>query len=90
MNALRKRIVDQLTDPESARFKDEFLSLSDDESSTVKSLCGFVNAKNQMGGYVGFKAFYVNTEGLSAIASREIPTVQEYLWPVWCARPILP
>jgi hypothetical protein len=41
----------QLTDPDSAEF--DAVGKKDDVT------CGFVNAKNRMGGYVGFRAFIV-------------------------------
>jgi len=88
MKSLRKIVVDSLKDPASANFKDEFLSLSDDKESKTVSLCGYVNAKNSMGGYSGFSAFVVNTEGVLSMESSDTPSVREYLWPVWCSRPI--
>ncbi len=42
-----------LKDPESARFK--WIKVSDS-----RFYCGFVNAKNALGGYVGFEPFYVD------------------------------
>ena len=43
----------QLSDPGSA----EFGSVETDDGTT----CGFVNAKNRLGGYVGFRAFIVKS-----------------------------
>lgn len=45
------RIVNRLNDPESARFRNVFIS------PKGRAICGEVNAKNAMGGYVGFRRF---------------------------------
>lgn len=52
-----RRIRDRLIDPESARFRYDFTTVK--ERST--SVCGAVNAKNSLGGYTGFKRFFVET-----------------------------
>lgn len=46
-------ITDRLKDPESARFRSVFTS------PKMLAVCGEVNAKNSMGGYVGFRRFIV-------------------------------
>lgn len=46
-------IRDSLKDPESARFRGVFIS------PKGRAVCGDVNAKNSMGGYVGFRRFIV-------------------------------
>jgi hypothetical protein len=46
-------ITDRLKDPESARFRAVFTS------PKMLAVCGEVNAKNSMGGYVGFRRFIV-------------------------------
>lgn len=48
--AIQKEVADKLNDPESARFR----NLQATEAGIV---CGYVNAKNRFGGYVGFKPF---------------------------------
>lgn len=85
---LRAAVNDALLDAPSARFKDEFISLSENENSTVRSLCGLVNSKNSFGGYVGFKPFISNTEGMVIFDTVDVPTATQYLWPVWCSRPV--
>ena len=50
----RLPIIDTLKDPQSAQFKNESI-LSD-----KKTVCGEVNAKNTLGGYVGFKSYVSN------------------------------
>jgi hypothetical protein len=46
-----------LFDPESAQFQDV------KHFSTTGATCGLVNAKNRMGGYVGFTRFVVRKDG---------------------------
>jgi hypothetical protein len=45
------RITGRLNDPESGRFRNVFVS------PRGRAVCGEVNAKNRMGGYVGFRRF---------------------------------
>jgi hypothetical protein len=44
----------ELLDPDSARFRHNLFRTSEDQ------YCGLVNAKNRMGGYIGYKVFSVN------------------------------
>ena len=48
-----ERIRAALKDPESARFRNEFVS----RNGTEATLCGQVNFKNSVGGYAGFERF---------------------------------
>jgi len=59
----------QLNDEESARFRDLYIS---DAQLTTGALCGTVNAKNQMGAFVGFRSFYVPKGGAAVVADREL------------------
>lgn len=59
----------QLNDEESARFRNLYIS---DAQLTTGALCGTVNAKNQMGAYVGFRSFYVPKGGAVVVADREL------------------
>lgn len=52
--ALESRIAATLVDPQSAQFRNTKLS------ADSKFLCGEINGKNQMGGYVGFRPFAVS------------------------------
>jgi hypothetical protein len=45
------RITSGLTDPDSGRFRNVFVS------PRGRAVCGEVNAKNRMGGYAGFRRF---------------------------------
>lgn len=55
-DVLKKRVAETLTDPLSAQFRNT--KLSPDQ----KFLCGEINAKNKMGGYVGFRPFAVSDD----------------------------
>jgi hypothetical protein len=55
---VERTVTNRFFDPESARFRDiraAKVSLADGTSAT--RVCGQVNAKNRMGGYVGYKYF---------------------------------
>lgn len=82
MGQLKKIAIDSLKDPDSAKFKEMFIGFPEDSESSARSLCGYVNAKNSMGGYTGFTRFIVSTEGLISLDPKE----SMYLWPVWCNR----
>lgn len=60
-------VLDSLKDPDSAQFKD--LQWSIDHEHYGDSLCGWVNAKNSFGWYVGFHPFAVTSKPLKG--SRE-------------------
>lgn len=55
--AAKQLVTDSLKDPESARFREIFVAR---DGETV---CGAVNAKNSMGGYVGFRRFMIESGG---------------------------
>lgn len=59
VSEMRKPILATLNDPDSAKFRSETLSSPWSVKGSV--LCGEVNAKNRMGGYIGYRAFYVST-----------------------------
>jgi len=52
-DAAKTRLARGLTDPDSAKFRDVFIS------PRRGAVCGQINAKNRMGGYVGFRRFIV-------------------------------
>lgn len=55
--ALAKRLIaDRMRDPEATRFKNEFSSFQTKQGDYI--VCGTLNGKNAMGGYVGYKQFY--------------------------------
>lgn len=86
INSLKLIYKDSLKDPDSAKFKDVFLSLH--ETENAKALCGLANSKNSYGGYVGFQPFIVTMDGTVINNTEDVPTATLYLWPVWCSRPI--
>lgn len=51
INFVQEKIKMQLKDPNSAQFKNVFVS-------SAKNVCGEMNAKNSYGGYNGFSLFY--------------------------------
>ena len=47
-----------LYDPESARFREiTSVIVTKSNGTVIQRVCGYVNAKNQMGGYSGFEMF---------------------------------
>lgn len=69
---LRQQVLAELNDPLSAQFRNErFFS---DWTADGSAMCGEVNAKNRMGGYVGFRTFtalpgYVKIDSESSMAT---------------------
>lgn len=57
IHELRKPVIAHLNDPDSAQFRDE--KLFSGWTIEQSALCGEVNAKNRMGGYVGYAPFTV-------------------------------
>ena len=54
---VKRRVLDRLNDPGSAQFRDVKLH------TKTGAGCGEVNAKNRMGGYVGFTLFVAFKDG---------------------------
>jgi hypothetical protein len=63
--ALKAKVLEVLKDPESARFKNVQVA------ADGQVLCGEVNAKNAFGGYVGFKPFVADAEGVVISPARD-------------------
>lgn len=61
--AVRRRVVQDLKDPESARFRGLYVSAWNDHGVMKPLLCGEVNAKNSYGGYTGFSRFMADENG---------------------------
>jgi hypothetical protein len=70
----RKAVLEILADPESARFRNLRPStVTTLQGPRVRSICGEVNAKNPMGGYVGFQSFvYVVERRLSPAQAEKV------------------
>ena len=61
----------QLIDPDSAKFQDVRVV------ETSGAVCGFVNAKNRVGGYDGMAPFFYQA-GRGAVLVREVPTEDDF------------
>ena len=56
-------VLEDLKDPESARLRNLFISNSPNlKGEMMQHLCGEINAKNAMGGYVGYRRFFADNE----------------------------
>lgn len=53
-------VKDRLKDPDSARFRD-IKKMSDG------GICGWVNAKNEYGGYSGYQVFFIGPKGAAML-----------------------
>lgn len=56
IEAIQDGVRKSLNDPDSAKFGQIFESKS--SNTSTKTVCGFVNARNRFGGYVGMVPFY--------------------------------
>lgn len=64
-------VSESMRDPEATRFKDEFGAYELSNGDIV--VCGTVNGKNAMGGYVGYRPFYIRMRN-NASASFHVPS----------------
>lgn len=72
VHELRKPVLAQLSDPDSAIFRNEYLPYGWSEWRVAGNiLCGEINAKNKMGGYVGYRKFSSNSGFHANIGSSE-------------------
>lgn len=69
VHQLRQPVLSELKDPDSAKFRNE--KVRGGFTVGTAYLCGEVNAKNQMGGYVGYKKFWA-LKGKAADVESEI------------------
>ena len=65
-NKMKLLASEQLRDPEATRFKPEYKMYETSSGDIV--LCGSLNGKNAMGGYVGYKPFYMRARGGEVVA----------------------
>lgn len=57
----KQLIADELSDPDSAKFRKLYISeFVNAKGESYLYLCGEINAKNKMGGYVGYRQFHVD------------------------------
>lgn len=70
----RQAVVrDSLVDPDSAKFRGLYFS----KVHGLQYMCGFVNARNSMGGYTGYRPFYAAT-AYSVIADGDVTEVNAW------------
>jgi hypothetical protein len=67
-------IADRMRDPEATRFKPEYAVYNTSAGDYI--VCGTVNAKNAMGGYVGYTPFYARIRN-NAIAILKLASGDE-------------
>ena len=67
---VQSAVKEKLNDPDSAQFR-LITKAKDDQVGGI--YCGEVNAKNAMGGYVGYRAFVVIDGKTLSIADRSMP-----------------
>lgn len=70
IDELRKPVLAQLNDPDSAQFRNERAIGDWTLDGTV--LCGEVNTKNRMGGYVGYTPYEAGKSSASIIRAGSI------------------
>jgi hypothetical protein len=57
VNRAQQLVAERMRDPEATRFKPEYQAYRTNVGDII--VCGTLNAKNAMGGYVGYKPYYV-------------------------------
>jgi hypothetical protein len=67
----RKLIISIMKDPESTKFRNEFMS--------GEYLCGEVNSKNSMGGYVGYRRFISDGKEWALDTNEQVSTKDQLL-----------
>lgn len=85
LHEAKELVAAQMLDPESARFRNAALY---SDADGFLSLCGDVNAKNRLGGYVGFRPFVYHVDSASLVILDDdgpdsaFPIARE----LWCKR----
>lgn len=69
-------VADKMRDPEATRFKESFQTYQTNRGDFV--VCGTVNGKNAMGGYVGYKPFYARIRNNTLVAFQLPSESDEY------------
>lgn len=82
INKVQTSVKNLLKDPNSAQFKDTFIHTGKNGTT----VCGYVNAKNALGGYVGFRGFLMKTEGMAQpmMQSDDNDTIFAATWQLGC------
>lgn len=65
-NKAKALVADRMRDPEATRFKPQYAAYKTSAGDLV--VCGTLNGKNAMGGYVGYKPFYARIRGNTLVA----------------------
>ncbi len=65
-------IAKRMTDPDSLQFRSTHLVTVKREGKAQQVLCGEFNAKNRMGGYVGFKGFAYEPSEMKGVLTFDI------------------
>ncbi|CUH60213.1 hypothetical protein [Thalassobacter stenotrophicus] len=71
VKAVQSLVADKMRDPEATRFKDDAVIYQTSAGDII--VCGTVNAKNAMGGYVGYKQYYARLRG-NTLVSFHVPS----------------
>lgn len=71
----RNAVLAQLKDPDSAKFRNERLLNREGLTVDGTTLCGEVNAKNEMGGYAGYKQFASASSKHAEVATTDIDLI---------------
>lgn len=81
-----RTVADLMRDPESARFREVKIAAFELESgATATAVCGQVNAKNLMGGYIGYTRFhYTELAEVGPFASVREPLEDNRQWDALC------
>jgi hypothetical protein len=74
-----EQIRQKLKDPDSAEFSDVFFS----KSGGVPAACGYVNAKNALGGYIGKQRFFTSGERVPVILESQMSDFS-LIWNKFC------
>lgn len=84
VSAAKEQAARDLIDPSSAQFRDlEVREWVGAENKKHLALCGQINAKNRMGGYVGFRIFSAS-EKSATIYSEEMMSFEKIFYDVMC------
>ena len=62
----KRLAADKMRDPEATRFKPEYTAYRSSAGDTM--VCGTMNGKNAMGGYVGYKPFWIRIRNGNVMA----------------------
>ena len=75
INQAKSLFAERMRDPEATRFKQEFSAFQTNTGDYI--VCGTANAKNAMGGYVGYKQFYIRFSG-NTVKALNVPSEDKY------------